>query len=412
MEIRALLSALWRNKTGPMLVAVQIAIALAVVVNVTYIVQQRLADVNKPTGLDLENMFWVATQPNSADYPFASAVKADLAYLNALPGVVAATTTNPLPQTFSESDLPFATDPQIFQQSKGSVDGIIYFGTDKFIETMGLKFVAGRNFDANMVAPPAADWGAAMSALPPEIIVTRAMADKLFPNGNALGKTVYVGLINKSTTIIGIVDLMQAFPASAPLDRRLTQIVILPIAAPGPAAAYVVRAKPGRRDELMAKVEKDFADLRPGRFINRMEAYDVTAANTREGLHASAVILAAVAVFVLTVTVIGIVGLAAFSITTRTRQLGTRRAIGARKFHILRYFLVENWLITTGGAVVGCTLALAAGLQLGRVYQMPRLPLYYLVGGVLLMWVVGLFAVLVPALRAASISPAIATRTV
>ena len=59
MEIRALLSALWRNKTGPMLVAVQIAIALAVVVNVTYIVQQRLADVNKPTGLDLENMFWV-----------------------------------------------------------------------------------------------------------------------------------------------------------------------------------------------------------------------------------------------------------------------------------------------------------------------------------------------------------------
>jgi putative ABC transport system permease protein len=129
-------------------------------------------------------------------------------------------------------------------------------------------------------------------------------------------------------------------------------------------------------------------------------------------LHASAVILAAVAVFVLTVTVIGIVGLAAFSITTRTKQLGTRRAIGARKFHILRYFLVENWLITTGGAVVGCTLALAAGLQLGRVYQMPRLPLYYLVGGVLLMWVVGLLAVLVPALRAASISPAIATRTV
>jgi len=292
MEIRALLSALWRNKTGPMLVAVQIAITLAVIVNVTYIVQQRLADVNKPTGLDLENMFWVSTQPDSADYPFASAVKSDLAYLNALPGVVAATTTNPLPQTFSESDLPFATDPRIFQQPKGSVDGIIYFGTDRFIETLGLKLVAGRNFDANMVAPPAADWGAAMSALPPEIIVTRALADKLFPNGNALGKTVYIGLINKSTTIIGIIDLMQAFPASAPLDQRLTQIVILPIAAPGPAADYVVRAKPGRRDELMAKVEKDFADLRPGRFINRLEAYDVTAANTREGLHASAVILA------------------------------------------------------------------------------------------------------------------------
>jgi putative ABC transport system permease protein len=46
------------------------------------------------------------------------------------------------------------------------------------------------------------------------------------------------------------------------------------------------------------------------------------------------------------------------------------------------------------------------------MYQMPRLPLFYLVGGVLLLWVVGLLAVLVPALRAASISPAVATRAV
>ena len=119
-----------------------------------------------------------------------------------------------------------------------------------------------------------------------------------------------------------------------------------------------------------------------------------------------------VACFVLLVTVVGIVGLAAFNVATRTKQLGTRRAIGARKFHILRYFLVENWLITTGGVVLGCILALAAGVQLSRMYQIPRLPLYYLVGGVLLLWIVGLLAVLVPAFRAASISPAVATRAV
>jgi putative ABC transport system permease protein len=106
------------------------------------------------------------------------------------------------------------------------------------------------------------------------------------------------------------------------------------------------------------------------------------------------------------------VGLDAFNVATRTKQLGTRRALGARKSHILRYFLVENWLITTGGVILGCILALAAGVQLSRMSQMPRLPLYYLVGGVLLLWIVGVLAVLVPALRAASISPAVATRTV
>ena len=54
--------------------------------------------------------------------------------------------------------------------------------------------------------------------------------------------------------------------------------------------------------------------------------------------------LGVVGFFVLAVTTVGIVGLAAFTVATRTKQLGTRRAIGATKFHILRYFLMENWL--------------------------------------------------------------------
>ena len=73
---------------------------------------------------------------------------------------------------------------------------------------------------------------------------------------------------------------------------------------------------------------------------------------------------------------------------------------------------VENWIITTGGVLLGCLLALAAGVQLSRMYQIPQLPLYYVVAGVLMLWVVGLIAVLIPALRAAAISPAVATRTV
>ena len=63
MEIRALLSAMWRNKTGPLLVAAQVALTLAVVVNMAYIVRQKLEDANKPTGLDLTNTFWIATEP-------------------------------------------------------------------------------------------------------------------------------------------------------------------------------------------------------------------------------------------------------------------------------------------------------------------------------------------------------------
>jgi putative ABC transport system permease protein len=412
MEIRPLLAALWRNKTGPLLVAAQIALTLAVVVNMAYLVHQKLADAGKPTGIDLGNVFWITTEANTSDYNYAAAVKADLAYLNSLPGVVAASTANNIPQTFSNSSLTFAADPQTLLNPSGGTFGTLYFGTDRFIDALGLKLVAGRNFAATTVGPPATDFGSAMSAWVPEVIVTQIFADKVFPKGDALGKTVYVGFINKSCVIVGIVEQMRANPLPSQYDQFATQIVILPAIPPGPGGHYIVRTQPGRRDALMAEVDKNFADLQPGRFVERLEAMDRTAEDAREGYRASAIILAVATFFVVMVTIVGIVGLAAFSVASRTKQLGTRRAIGARKFHILRYFLVENWIITTGGVVLGSLLALAAGVELSSMYQMSQLPLYYLVGGVLMLWVVGLIAVLIPALRAAAISPAVATRTV
>ena len=412
MEIRALVSAMWRNRTGPILVAAQVALTLAVVVNMAYIVHQKLADAGKPTGLDLNNMFWITTEANTPDYNYPAAVKADLEYLNSLPGVVAASNINNLPQTWSSMNLPFATNPERLLIPNGGESGTIYFGTDKLVDALGLKLVAGRNFDPSTLKPPETDFGVAMAKWAPEMIITRALASKLFPHGDALGKTVYAGLINKSSVVVGIVDVMRANPYSSEFDHFATQIVLVPIISPGPNGNYVVRTRPGRRDQLMAEVDKSFAGLQPGRFVERIEAYDRTAADSREGYRSSAIVLSVATFLVVIVTIVGIVGLAAFSVATRTKQLGTRRAIGARKFHILRYFLVENWIITTGGVVLGCVLALGAGVELSRMYLIPRLPLYYLVGGVLLLWVIGLLAVLVPALRAASISPAVATRTV
>jgi putative ABC transport system permease protein len=412
LEIRALLSALGRNKTGPLLVSAQVAITLAVLVNVAYIVRQRVDEVSKPSGMDLDNMFWIATGASSPAFNYATAVKADLIYLNSLPGVVAASTINNLPQTGSITGLPFASNPEALQAPNGGVPGQIYFGTDKFLDALGLKLVAGHNFDLDAIKPPAPDFEASLGDWAQEVIVTQRMAQKLFPDGSAIGKQVYVGLINKTSTIVGIVDFLRTQPAPPRYDDFVTQSVIVPIIPSGPNGLYVVRTTPGQRAAVMRQLEKSFADLQPGRFVSRMEDYTRTAAEIRQGTRANAIILAVIALFVLAVTVVGISGLAAFNVTTRTKQLGIRRAIGARKFHILRYFLVENWIITTCGAVLGCMLALGAGLKLSILYQMPRVPLYYLIAGVLLLWSVGLLAVLVPARRAASISPAVATRSV
>jgi MacB-like protein len=274
MEIRALLSALWRSRTGPFLVAAQVAITLAVIVNVTYIVQQRLKDASKPTGIDLDNMFWVGLETLDTNYNQAAAVPVDLTYLNSLPGVVSATSSQMLPQSWGRMGLPFAADPKQLDQPNGGVGGAIYFGTDTFIETLGLKLVAGRTFDRNAIMPPSSDMAAAIANWAPEMIVTQAMAKKLFPKGDALGKTVYAGLTNKSSTIVGIVDYMQAQPGPERWQEFALQIVIVPIIAPGPGGNFIVRTRPGERDRVMAKVEKEFADLQPGRYVRRIDAYD------------------------------------------------------------------------------------------------------------------------------------------
>ncbi|MGH8218398.1 MAG: ABC transporter permease [Steroidobacteraceae bacterium] len=408
MEIRALLKALWRSRAGPVLIAAQVAIALAVLVNVAYIVAGAIETYRRPTGIDVSNIFWVQSQGFASNYDQSVALRTDLAYLNGLPGVVAAAAAATLPQAFQLVTLPFSTVPGI---KAPKVNGTVLLMTDRGLDALGVRLIAGHapHSDATS-APP--DRQSALARWAPEVAITQTLAHKLFPQGDALGKTLYAGLINRGAKIVGIVERMQTAPASGPFADLLESVVFVPGVPAGPEALYLVRTKPGRQAQVMAQVEQSLAGKVSGRYIAHMETLAQTASDSRSGLRASSIILGAVAVLVLAVTAIGIFGLAAFNVTTRTRQIGTRRALGARRRHILRYFLVENWLLCTAGALVGCVLALALGVQLSVMLQLPRLPLYYLAFGVAALWLIGLGATLLPARRAASVAPAIATRTV
>jgi putative ABC transport system permease protein len=123
------------------------------------------------------------------------------------------------------------------------------------------------------------------------------------------------------------------------------------------------------------------------------------------------IFLAITTALLLAIAALGIFGLATFNVTTRTKQIGTRRAVGARKRDIIQHFMVENGLITSAGILSGCALALAVGYELSLYYHLPRLDLYYLVGGILVLWVIGQLAAWQPARRAASVPPSVATRT-
>jgi putative ABC transport system permease protein len=123
-------------------------------------------------------------------------------------------------------------------------------------------------------------------------------------------------------------------------------------------------------------------------------------------------LLAGVSIALLVITALGVVGLASFWVQQRTRQIGVRRALGATRGDILRYFQLENFILATIGIVVGMGMAFGLNVILMHEYEIPRLPGTYLPIGAALLWLLGQIAVLGPALRASLIPPAVATRTV
>ena len=90
MEIRPILSAMLRNKTGAILVGLQIALTLAVVANAVFIIMQRVEKIGRPTGIDSDNLIFVQSYGFGPGYDQRSTVDEDLRLLRSLPGVISA----------------------------------------------------------------------------------------------------------------------------------------------------------------------------------------------------------------------------------------------------------------------------------------------------------------------------------
>ena len=402
-NIRPIASALWRNRTGATLVAFQIAIGLAVLVNAVYVVKQRVEKIGRPTGMDTANMIWVASAGFTSSFDYDASWREDLATLRAMPGVKAASLISNIPLSGGGSSSGYQARPgQV--GPKETVPGNTYNVDEGGVPALGIKLKAGRNFLPSEILPPVDTYDSS-----PQAIVTEAFAKEMWPKEtNFVGKTFYDGL-SKPITIVGVIEHMHG--AWVGWDK-LDHVILFPRLKDGPTAVYVVRTEPGRRDAVMSDIETKLGNSNPGRLLRWVRAFDYFIEQSYLSDRNMAIFLVSVTSALLAITALGIFGLATFNVTTRIRQIGTRRAVGARRMDIVRHFLVENWMVTTAGVVAGCGAALGIGYWISVKYELPRLDLFYLVGGVLTIWLIGLAAALQPARRASTISPAVASRTV
>jgi putative ABC transport system permease protein len=411
MEIRPILSALLRNKTGPLLVAVQVALSLAILANAIHIVHERQAVAARASGVaDERHVFTLNVshlQPGGHQEQLATQ-RREAALLRAVPGVLSVADVSQTPLSRSSTVMGVSADRR---QTAVSSQSTLYVSPDSLIKTWGLRLVEGRDFLPNDIVEIDTTSD---TTLPPTTIITRALAAKLWPGAvSVLGKTMYIGLGETAPAlrIVGVVEQLQS-PAAQP-GIRGEMSLLLPARRTGyDNSDYTVRAEPGQLDRVIAAAQAAIRAAAPTPVILRVKTMIEYRTERYRADVALGWMLVTVSVLLLLVTASGIVGMASLWVTQRRKQIGVRRALGARRVDILRYFVTENLIITSVGVAAGVLLALGLNQLLVSQLEMARLPAGYLVAGAAVFWALGVAAVYGPAWRAASISPATATRGV
>ncbi len=399
-----LLRALRRNPTGAVLIALQIGITLAILVNAAAIVTHAIRKMERPTGLDTRDTFAMLVGGLSKHFNVYSASSEDLAYLRHLPGVAAAGVTFGIPLTDNGGDLTVGRSPG----GQGPTVTSAYLPVDRQgLRTLDVHLVAGRNFRAGEIR--------VLSAADPhprigEVIVTQALAHAVFPHRSALGQSIYLGG-HTPATIIGITRNFMGPQIGGEGDVYDT--VLLPeVVTQYSMYDLLVRTQPGKRDAILREATRHIGAADPNAVIGYTPTLSHAKRLMYSGLRNLAVFLSFLTVVMLALCCLGIFGLGTFNVATRTRQIGIRRALGARRRDIVALFLAENALTVAAGAIFGCVLALAIGQWLTDHDGVARLDPWYLLVGFAVLALTSQLAAWQPARWAATIPPSVATRTV
>ena len=404
MEFRPILSAMRRNKVGATLIGVQMAITLAILCNGLFIIEQRVAYSKRPTGADERNVFVIPNQWIGNPPDLAARLQADLAALRGLPGVIDAFATNSVLLSNGGSSEGIKLNPE---QKESTASTAVYFADEHALNSLGLTLIAGRNFTAAEITDKN---GYNDLAQPAAVIVTRALADKLFPGKGALGQSIYIQPENHSIRIIGIVDRLQVPWVESWSAKFNDNSILEPFRFVDPYVYYVVRVQPGQLAVALQAAEKKLFELNRSRVLEDSKSLIESRAEAYQDDRGLAVILGVVCAALVAVTAFGVVGLTSYWVAQRRRQIGIRRALGATRYAIVRYFQIENLMIAGAGAGLGVALALSLNLWMVTTFEMERLHAGYAVVGALFVMLLGQAAVLWPAVKAALAPPALATR--
>ena len=404
MEIKPILLTLKHNKVLSLLIVLQVAFTLAVVSNSLFVTTSTLKEWNLPSGLEHQNIVTVQAQLYDRSVDSRQVVIDDLQKFKQLPGVINATPATQIPfgaEAVSNIFLETGDEPQSYQTN------IFDFDVGG-IEVLGLQLLDGRNFNESEVVrhdPSQSD------ALPAVAMISLSQSEALFPDESALGKTIWLEENSQPVQVIGIYsDFMNG--ESLNFEGMSFNTVIRPVVSwqRGEDPNYLLRVEPGMAEGLFDEIT-NIIYATPGRYLYVLERLTRTQKRMYDGRGSNAATFLVVSLVLVLITGLGMAGLVSFLVNQRQKQIGIRRALGATRRDVTRYFLVENSILTWAGLILGGVLTLVITYVLTDNAGENILQMKYLFIVAFGLWLVNLTSVYFPARRAARVDPAIVTRS-
>ena len=272
--------------------------------------------------------------------------------------------------------------------------------------------IAPRNLSAGRIFTPEEDRRAAHV-----VLLGQRLAEVLFPDGRAVGNTMLMD--GAEYMVLGVFEKAKGgFFGENGLDRQLTMpLRTAQLRYPG-IDRYMItaRARPGLRDQAYDEVQ---GILRKVRHTPATAGDDFSLTTADQIVKqfdqiTGLIVMVSIAISALGLLVggIGVMNIMLVSVTERTREIGVRKALGARRSDIVTQFLAEATVLTGVGGMVGIVFAILVTLLIGvLVPSLPSaVPIWAVVAGFSVSVAVGLFFGVWPAMKAARLDPVDALR--
>ncbi len=384
-----------QQRLRSIIVVAQVAVSLIVVIAAGLFARSMQAAQNMELGFRTENLLLAQFDLSFTrfDSTRARAFQRELlARVRALPGVSSAALAARIPLGYSNNSQKVVSDNPPPDRPDGELIFQNVVSADYF-RTAGPPIVAGREFtDADDAASPRV------------VVVNEAMARRVWPNDDPIGKILRVAADSEALRVIGVARTAQyMFLGEAPRPFFWTSLSQHPR-----LNAFIEVATNGPPDALIPGVRRIVREIEPAVALSEVRSMKEHLQNGRAlfGVRLGALFGSAFSLLAVALAMVGLYGLVSYSVSHRTREIGIRIAVGASRWNVIGLVLRQGLTLATIGVVLGGLAALAISQVMSSLLYgvQSRDPVTFVLGPVVLA-VVSAVASWVPARRAAAMDP-------